>query len=158
MKKKVSLSNFCIVLTCLLEVVFVAVLFFTVEEPVPFALWAVLVVAINILGIWHMPVSVEAGVKAIKVHKTFSTLVLPYTTIASVERIQPTMGAIRIFASGGFFGYWGIFREAGIGTYHAAYGRASDCFLVTLKDGKKWMLGCYNPDQIVSCINLELHD
>lgn len=62
--------------------------------------------------------------------------------IAEVKLCQPTMGAIRICGSGGFFGWYGWFREGDIGKYFAYYGKSSDCFLVTLKDGRKYMLGC----------------
>ena len=72
--------------------------------------------------------------------------------VESAERFQPTMGAIRIFASGGFMGYWGIFREGDIGRYYGFYGKASDCFLVRMKNGDKYVLGCKNPDEVVSYI------
>lgn len=62
--------------------------------------------------------------------------------IERVELFQPTMGAIRIFASGGFMGYWGVFRESDIGRYYGFYGKASDCFLVNNEDRRQacpWM-------------------
>lgn len=72
--------------------------------------------------------------------------------IERVELFQPTMGAIRIFASGGFMGYWGVFRESDIGRYYGFYGKASDCFLVKMKIGDKYVLGCDNPQKIVDYI------
>ncbi len=156
MKSKVLLSNFCVGLTVAIEIVFLAVLYFTYSEPVAFILWGVILIGTNLAALWYMPLSVECGVKALKLHTPLRTITFPYTEIASVERIQPTMGAVRVFASGGFLGYWGLFRERTIGKYHAAYGRASDCFLITLKDGTKWMLGCYNPDRVVALIRTEI--
>lgn len=78
---------------------------------------------------------------------------IPMQNLESIELFQPTMGAIRIFASGGFMGYWGIFREGDIGRYYAFYGKASDCFLVRMKNGDKYVLGCDNPDKMVDYIN-----
>ncbi|WP_353738521.1 PH domain-containing protein [Paramuribaculum intestinale] len=72
--------------------------------------------------------------------------------IECVELFQPTMGAIRIFASGGFMGYWGVFRESDIGRYYVFFGKASDCFLVKMKIGDKYVLGCDNPQKIVDYI------
>lgn len=72
--------------------------------------------------------------------------------VESVELFQPTMGSIRICASGGFMGYWGIFREGDIGRYYGFYGKASDCFLVRLKNGDKYVLGCNNHDKMVDYI------
>lgn len=73
--------------------------------------------------------------------------------IECVELFQPTMGAIRIFASGGFMGYWGVFRESDIGRYYVFFlARLSDCFLVKMKIGDKYVLGCDNPQKIVDYI------
>ncbi|WP_353738430.1 PH domain-containing protein [Paramuribaculum intestinale] len=49
--------------------------------------------------------------------------------IECVELFQPTMGAIRIFASGGFMGYWGVFRESDIGRYYVFLARLRIAFL-----------------------------
>lgn len=77
---------------------------------------------------------------------------IPVGNIESVELFQPTMGAVRIFGSGGFWGYWGLFREGDIGRYYAFYGKASDCFLLRMKNGDKYVLGCENPSAAVSYI------
>ncbi len=53
-------------------------------------------------------------------------------------------------------GYWGWFSERDLGKYFAYYGKASDCFLVTMKDGRKYMLGCQNPAEMVDAINARL--
>ncbi|WP_300877569.1 PH domain-containing protein [uncultured Duncaniella sp.] len=66
------------------------------------------------------------------------------------------MAEKRICGSGGFMGYWGWFSERDLGKYFAYYGKASDCFLVTMKDGRKYMLGCQNPAEMVDAINARL--
>lgn len=76
--------------------------------------------------------------------------------VESVELFQPTMGAIRIFGSGGYMGYWGIFRESDIGRYVAYYGKASDCFLVRMKNGDKYVLGCEHPRLMVNYISSQI--
>ncbi len=76
--------------------------------------------------------------------------------VASVELFQPTMGAIRICGSGGFMGYWGLFREGDIGRYYAFYGKASDCFLVRMKNGDKYVLGCDQPQKMVDYIESQI--
>lgn len=76
--------------------------------------------------------------------------------IESIELFQPTLGAIRLCASGGFFGYWGIFREGDIGRYWASYGKASDCFLIRMRNGDKYVLGCAQPHSMVDYIRRQL--
>ena len=66
----------------------------------------------------------------------------------------PTMGTIRICGSGGWFGW---FSEKDLGKYFAYYGKASDCFLVTLKNGKKYMLGCKDTPKMVNAINEKIN-
>lgn len=76
--------------------------------------------------------------------------------VKSAELFQPTMGSIRICASGGYMGYWGIFREGDIGQYTAFYGKASDCFLIRLKNGDKYVLGCEAPASMVDYIKSQI--
>jgi len=76
--------------------------------------------------------------------------------IGSVVKFSPTMGAKRILGSGGFIGYWGKFREGDTGNYYAFYGKASDCFMVTLKDGKKFVVGCENPKTMIDYIKKQI--
>ena len=76
--------------------------------------------------------------------------------IESVEMFQPTMTSFRLCGSGGFFGYWGIFKEGDIGRYAAYYGKVSDCFLIRMKNGNKYVLGCENPIEMVNFINSKI--
>ena len=49
-------------------------------------------------------------------------------------------------------GYWGLFREGDVGRYMAYYGKASDCFMIRMKNGDKYVLGCKNPGEMVEYI------
>ena len=49
-----------------------------------------------------------------------------------------------------------IFKEGDIGRYYAFYGKASDCFLIRLKNGDKYMLGCENPAEMVRYIRSQI--
>ncbi len=77
---------------------------------------------------------------------------IPISEISDVKLCSPAMGAIRICGSGGWFGWYGWFKENDLGKYFAYYGKASDCFLVSLKDGRKYMLGCKDAPEMVDAI------
>ncbi len=100
----------------------------------------------------YMPVSISVDRKELRVNRMLCAKKIPLSEIVSIERMQPTMGERRIFASGGWMGYWGRFYERDLGKYFGYYGKASDCFFVRLKDGRGYMLGCKNPDSIVSYV------
>lgn len=100
-----------------------------------------------------MPVSVSVGSDTLNVNMALRSKRIPLPDIESVRLCSPTMGAKRICGSGGLFGWYGWFREGDIGKYFAYYGKASDCFLVTLKSGRKYMLGCQDAPDMVESIS-----
>lgn len=101
----------------------------------------------------YMPLSISVKNGELNINRPLKIKSIPLSLITSVELYSPTMASRRICGSGGWFGYYGWFKEPSIGKYFAYYGKASDCFLVTLKDGKKYVLGCEAPDEIVEYIN-----
>lgn len=58
----------------------------------------------------------------------------------------------RVFGNDGWFGYWGWFKERDLGKYFAYYGRSSDCFLIILKDGRRYVIGCDNSADVIDFI------
>lgn len=111
-------------------------------------------VLLLIFGLLYGPRQIVANGETVTV-KTYvrNVLSIPVSEIESIELFQPTMGAYRLFASGGYLGYWGLFREGDIGRYVAYYGRSSDCFLIRMKDGRQYVLGCEKPDEMVKYIS-----
>lgn len=104
-----------------------------------------------------MPLSITATDKHLTVNRPLWAKRLALDEISSIALCQPTMGAMRICASGGWFGYWGWFSERDLGKYFAYYGKASDCFLVTMKNGKQYMIGCQNPSAIVDFVQSRIN-
>lgn len=152
MKSKVALSRFSTILTVVMfGVLFIGCIATVHEKPAFFSLLAIyLITLISALLYGAAYIRIDAD------HITLGGILrckrLSMRDVESAERFQPSMGAIRIFASGGLMGYWGIFREGNIGRYYGFYGKASDCFLVRMKNGDKYVLGCEKPDEAVSYI------
>lgn len=106
-----------------------------------------------IAGLYYCPVSVEANLSEIKLYRLLAKpKIFAYKDIQSVETCYPSAGGIRLCGSGGLFGYWGYFSDIMIGTYFGYYGSRSYCFLVKLKNGKQYVLGCENPVAMVNYI------
>lgn len=102
------------------------------------------------------PLSIRANNKEVEIHSLFKKHSIPIRRIESCEHFQPTLGSIRVCGSGGFMGYWGIFREGDVGRYMAYYGKASDCFIIHLDNGDKYVLGCKNSGEMIKYINAQL--
>lgn len=105
-----------------------------------------------------MPLFISVRDGELNINRPLKIKSIPLSTIDSVKLVSPTMAEKRICGSGGWFGYYGWFSEPSIGKYFAYYGKASDCFLVTLKDGKKYILGCENPKDMVDYINESINN
>lgn len=150
-KHKVKLSTWSVIVSVLVLLVLSGPLLYFADSGNMLLLWliAIFMVAWCFTGLYYAPLAISVDNKALTVHRPLRIKDFPISEIESVKMCAPAMAERRICGSGGFFGYWGWFSEKGIGRYFAYYGKSSDCFLVTLKNGRKYMLGCEKPAGIV---------
>lgn len=156
MESKVRLSTFSLILTLIVTgglIAIVAYVFLNGEDRGIVAAFILLLALLS--GGLYGPVSISVDDKNINVKSSLRKQKIPIDKIQSVELFQPPLGTMRIFASGGYMGYWGLFRGS-IGRYVAYYGKASDCFLISMKDGGKYVLGCEHPSEMVAFINSKI--
>lgn len=152
MKNRVRLSTWCTIMTLIGLIVLLTALYFAKYTIATFFAAAVLII-LCATALFFMPLSISVNDNELNINRPLKIKSIPMNMIASVKLWSPTMAKKRICGSGGWFGYYGWFSEPSIGKYFAYYGKASDCFLVTLKDGKKYVLGCESPDEMVEVIN-----
>lgn len=158
MEKRVKFSKFSLWFTVIVTVVLTGLLIHTIHNA-PLSNWltlAIIMVIIEVSTLLFAPRSVKADVDGLTIRR-FKPKFIPYSDIESVILCPPTMAEKRLIGSGGYFGYWGWFSEPSIGRYYASYGRASDCFLVTLKNGRKYMLGCEEAPSFVAYVSARLN-
>lgn len=156
MKSRIRLSLFSSVQTAALLVALYAGCMCSVhEKPLFYNLLAILVILV-VVGCLFGVVAIKADDRHITMVSIFRSKRIAMADVSGVELFQPTMGAVRLFASGGFMGYWGMFREGDIGRYYGFYGKASDCFLVRMANGDKYVLGCENPKAMVDYIRARM--
>ena len=153
MKQRVNFGTGNTVITILSISILVAFMFISNPPLFEQILLGAILASIILSGLFYMPISVCADSNSIKVVRILKTKTIPMGQVKSVKVHLPSMGTVRLCGSGGFMGFWGWFREKGIGRYFAYYGRAKDCFLVELHDGRKYMLGCNNARQMVEYIS-----
>ena len=156
MKQQVVLSTYSWIVTIICICLNLFFIFFNHPPRLIQLLLTLLLLVWSAVGLFYMPMSISADKSAIYINRSLKIKAIPMADISSVRLCPPTMCAIRIFGSGGFLGYWGWFRERDLGKYFAYYGRSSDCFLVELKDGRKYLLGCKNAPQMVEYIKSQL--
>jgi len=153
MKSKIALSRFSTILTTILILVLFIGCIVTVHEKPAFLSLLFIYVVLIVCALFFGTLYIKTDSDHIIMGSIFRKRKILTSDIESVELFQPTMGTIRICGSGGFMGYWGLFKEGDIGRYYAFYGKASDCFLVRMKNGDKYVLGCENPSAMADYIN-----
>ncbi len=156
MKSKISYSRFATVLTAVLSGALLVACVATVKEAAAFFSLLAILLVLYISMLFFGAAYIKADSEYIVMGSLLRSKKILMRNVASVELFQPTMGAIRICGSGGFMGYWGIFKEGDIGRYYAFYGKASDCFLVRMKNGDKYVLSCNQPKQMVDYIKSQI--
>lgn len=157
LKSRVELSRAASLTTIFVFAILlgVAVLNWNLAPGAGVVSYALIVISLAV-SLCHAPMSVSLDDKCVRVNSSLKIRLIPFAEIASVERFKPSTCAVRVFASGGFMGYWGVFSEKSTGRYTAYYGNESDCFMVTLRSGRKYVLGCKGADRMVAEIAARL--
>lgn len=153
MKSRIRYSRFATAVTVVVFGLLFAGCIASIHDKRAFFILLAIYLTLIAGGLLYGPAFVEVDKDNIILGSLLRRKKISLRDVESVELFRPTMGAIRIFASGGFMGYWGIFKEGDIGRYYAFYGKSSDCFLVRMRNGDKYVVGCESPDAMVSYIS-----
>lgn len=155
MKQKVSPSSRSTMLTFVVSALLLSLIyyFYSRHETVIFCIMAGCTTVYALCSLLFMPMSVELDDRNLTVNMPLRYRRFPVSEIAAVKRYTPAMGEHRLLGSGGYCGYWGWFSNREIGKYFAYYGQSSDCFLILMRNGRRYMLGCKNPDEMVKAIS-----
>ena len=161
MKSKVKLSTLSSVITISVVILMVVLAFVTFQEKEAFYVVILLILILIICGLFFAPIAIVADDNNLVIKAPLNKLSIPMEDIEEVENFQPIMSPfktarIRLFASGGFMGYWGVFYDPVIGKFNGYFGDSNSCFLLTRKNGEKYVLGCENSNDMVEYIQKHL--
>lgn len=133
-------------------IVLIACMFYCRDNWGVYVIGAILIL-LCVAALFYMPFSISVNDTNLYINRSLKIKSIPLKEIKSVKLCPPTMTEKRICGSGGWFGYWGWFSEPSIGKYFAYYGKASDCFLIEQKNGKKYLLGCDDAPTMVEYLS-----
>ena len=158
MKKRVLISTYSVITTivCFALIIGLGIYLLCKGETVAAYVDFAIVIFLSIAALFYAPLSLTLTDTTLEINRSLRIKTLPLKDIESVKLCPPTMGAIRVCGSGGYLGYWGWFKERDLGKYFAYYGKASDCFVVRMKDGRQYMLGCKDAPEMVAAIQSKL--
>lgn len=154
MKKSVTWSNVSVIITVVVMCILVCGMIFSRDKQPEYTVFAVMIALVIIVMWYYSPVSVTVDDRVVVVKKRISVKTIPISSIESVAPFTPSPWVNqRMCGSAGFAGYWGWFADSDIGRYFGYFGQTSDCFLLQLKNGRRYVLGCDDSPSVVSYIS-----
>ena len=127
--------------------------------------WTWFWIIIGILFLWWIfalcftPLDVYADDDEVRIRRPFKTRRIKMSDIASVQPYVVSKNAKgKAFKSMPVrtFGKWGQYRDENIGDYFAYYGKPDQTVLITLKNGKKYVVGGTDAQAMSDYINSKL--
>lgn len=99
------------------------------------------------------PMSIEIDGSRLVLIKFLGKKIIKLEDIDKIEAYISEGFEMRLFGSGGFYGFVGTFRNSKIGKYQSYVGDYSQTFFVETKKHKKYMLSCNDHESLISKIN-----
>lgn len=110
-----------------------------------------------LIGLGYMPIRLKASKERITVSRLFGSLTIPVDEILEAGILQKTdiSDSIRLFGSGGLFGFLGLFRNTSLGKY-TMYATDLDHLLFIRTRNRKYVFSCSRSEELLEYIDLRL--
>ena len=102
-----------------------------------------LFIAFGITWMLH-PTAYEITTEEFLIHRPKGPIRIKLNAIQSIEKTEPGM-SIRLFGSGGLFGYFGLFSSKKLGKYYRYTGSNSNLVCITCTD-KKYVVSIHEEE------------
>jgi len=139
MKEKISLDTMAKVMTGLVFAILISVGYFMLRDignnEIPWiafiAVFGIFFVSLGIAWGFH-PVSYEIERDTLIIHRPFGDVKIEKENIVNIESIDSAKlrFGVRLFASGGFFGYYGLYSSNSIGRYYRYTGHSKNLVMI----------------------------
>ena len=119
----------------------------------------VVFIATIIGGLGYMPIRLTIENNKIILHRLFGAINIPIKDIIAIKAIlnSETAFSIRIFGSGGLFGYLGKFKNKKLGNYTMYATNVNELILIRT-DRKTYVFSCKNRAEFIESIKLRNYD
>lgn len=102
--------------------------------------------------LYQAPKFVEINGEYLTMHTLGKKVQLKLSEIDTISPFQKGL-EIRIFGSGGFCGYTGLFKNKQIGKYNSYVGEYQKAFYIKTKTEKQYVMSCENYTELLSFVN-----
>jgi hypothetical protein len=149
MKEKITLDTLSKVMTTLVFAILISIAYFMIRDvsnneiPIvaPILVVGFFVLTLGISWAYH-PTSYEVTENGLLIHRPIGALTISKDEIVNIESIDPAKlrFGMRLFASGGFFGYFGLYSANSIGRYIRYTGHSKNLIMIETEK-KRYVIG-----------------
>jgi hypothetical protein len=153
---KNPLDNFTKILSALVFLIPLGIFFFVnISEGFELTSLIVFIIILPIFAItWALhPQDYTVNEQGISIKRPYKSILIAANDIKSIEALTPAdlKYSMRLFGSGGFFGYFGLFANQKLGRYHIYAGNRVNPVLI-LTEKKKYVLTPTDPEGFIAAV------
>lgn len=155
----IIITIICIVISLLVSLFFLITLikiFRRKQNNKVFVFGSILAITIPIIVLFivflFLPLKVSIKESQIILQQVKGELVIPIYDIVEISKYEPGENTIRKFASGGLFGYIGIFQNKTLGEFQMYATNSSDRIKI-ITDKEVYVFSCDNPELFIKSVN-----
>ena len=100
----------------------------------------------------NAPISVRLTTQYFELKKVVGSIRIEYAAISYIGRYRPTLSDMKMFSSGGLWGFVGVFRNSDIGSYNAFIGDMQQSFLIRTVEGRVYVFSVEDVDDLIASI------
>ena len=100
----------------------------------------------------NAPISVRLTTQYFELKKVLGSIRIEYAAISYIGRYTPTLSDMKMFSSGGLWGFVGVFRNSDIGSYNAFIGDMQQSFLIKTVEGRVYIFSVEDVDDLIASI------
>ena len=100
----------------------------------------------------NAPISVRLTTQYFELKKIVGSIRIEYAAISYIGRYTPTLSDMKMFSSGGLWGFVGVFRNSDIGSYNAFIGDMQQSFLIKTVEGRVYVFSGEDVDNLITSI------
>ena len=100
----------------------------------------------------NAPISVRLTTQYFELKKIVGSIRIEYAAISYIGRYTPTLSDMKMFSSGGLWGFVGVFRNSDIGSYNAFIGDMQQSFLIRTIEGRVYVFSVEDVDDLIASI------
>ncbi len=145
-------SPFAIVVTILIVVGMFALIICIDRWPqwrVPFIIVLAFTFAATVAAAFFSPTRILVTDTNLIIKFSLRSKAIPLAEIKSAVPYQRTMHFARTFGSGGYYGWWGWFRNQELGRFFVYATNLRRLILITTDSGRKYIISCSDPASLI---------